>query len=161
MQKPRQTPPTIRRRIKTIHVVQTADASPSVTLSGPEMALPIIAALYADLEANKEHFLALALNTRSRVIGWSHVSTGSINASIVHPRELFSAMLRMDAVAVILVHNHPSGEVTPSNDDVALTARLTRAGDLLGITVLDHLIIGPVPAVGLPNWLSMKAAGLM
>ena len=70
------------------------------------------------------------------------VSVGSLNASIVHPRELFKEAVRLSAAAVIVVHNHPSGDPTPSGADLQLTRRLVRAGDVLGIEVLDHVVIG-------------------
>ena len=161
MEPPSQSPVRIRRRFKTVLVTKAAEASPATQALGPEEALPLIAALYEDLDANKEHFLALSLNARNRVTGWTHVSTGTINASIVHPRELFAALLRLDAVATVLIHNHPSGETDPSNDDLALTRRLRQVGELIGITVVDHLIIGPVPETGLPEWTSLKQLGLI
>jgi len=91
--------------------------------------------------AAKEHFLALYLNARNVIIHEETVSIGSLNASIVHPREVFRPAITRSAAAVILVHNHPSGDVTPSQEDLNLTARLVEAGRLLGIDVLDHLII--------------------
>ncbi|MEK6536873.1 MAG: DNA repair protein RadC [Actinomycetota bacterium] len=91
--------------------------------------------------AAREHFLALYLNARNVIIHEETVSIGSLNASIVHPREVFRPAITRSAAAVILVHNHPSGDVTPSQEDLNLTARLVEAGRLLGIEVLDHLII--------------------
>ena len=91
--------------------------------------------------AAREHFLALYLNARNVIIHEETVSIGSLNASIVHPREVFRPAITRSAAAVILVHNHPSGDVTPSQEDLNLTSRLVEAGLLLGIEVLDHLII--------------------
>jgi len=91
--------------------------------------------------ANREHFLALFLNARNVVIHQETISIGSLNANIVHPREVFRPAIRRSAAAVILVHNHPSGDITPSQEDLNLTSRLVEAGRLLGIEVLDHLII--------------------
>ncbi len=161
MNKPTQTPAQTRRRFKTVLVTRPADASPVTVAEGPEAALPLLAALYSELDANKEHFMSLSLNARHRITGWTHVSTGTLNASIVHPREVFSALLRLDAMATVLVHNHPSGETSPSGDDISLTRRLHQIGQLIGIEVVDHLIIGPVPAAGLPNWTSLKMMGLL
>lgn len=70
------------------------------------------------------------------------ISIGHLNASIVHPREMFKEAIRRSSAAVILVHNHPSGDLTPSQEDIATTERLKQAGELLGIEVLDHLIVG-------------------
>jgi len=91
--------------------------------------------------ASREHFLALYLNARNVVIHEETVSVGSLNANIVHPREVFRPAINRSAAAVILIHNHPSGDVTPSQEDLNLTARLVEAGRLLGIEVLDHLIV--------------------
>lgn len=89
----------------------------------------------------KEHFVALYLNARNVVIAEETISIGSLNANIVHPREVFRPALTCAAAAVILAHNHPSGDVTPSQEDLNLTARLVEAGRILGIEVLDHLIL--------------------
>ncbi|MCL4078960.1 DNA repair protein RadC [Coriobacteriia bacterium Es71-Z0120] len=91
---------------------------------------------------DREHFWALALNTKNRLIKIIEVSIGSLSASIVHPRELFKEAVRSSAASVVVVHNHPSGDPTPSSADIHLTQRLVRAGDVLGIEVLDHVVIG-------------------
>ncbi|MBE0475528.1 MAG: DNA repair protein RadC [Coriobacteriia bacterium] len=91
---------------------------------------------------DREHFWILALNTKNRLLRLLEISVGSLNASIVHPRELFKEAVRVSAASVVLVHNHPSGDPTPSGADMQLTRRLVRAGDVLGIEVLDHVIIG-------------------
>ncbi|SDE73400.1 RadC family protein [Sporomusa acidovorans] len=90
----------------------------------------------------KEHFMALLLSTKNHVIARAIISVGSLNASIVHPRELFREAISYSAAAVILVHNHPSGDPTPSQEDISLTKQLVEAGNLLAIFVLDHVIIG-------------------
>ncbi len=92
--------------------------------------------------AEREHFWSLALNTKNRLVRMVEISVGSLNASIVHPRELFKEAVRCSAASVVVVHNHPSGDPTPSGADIQLTRRLVRAGDVLGIEVLDHVIIG-------------------
>jgi DNA repair protein RadC len=91
---------------------------------------------------DREHFWSLALNTKNQLIKLSEVSVGSLNASIVHPRELFKDAVRVSAAAIVVVHNHPSGDPTPSGADIQLTRRLAKAGDVLGIELLDHVIIG-------------------
>lgn len=90
----------------------------------------------------KEHFLALHLDSKNRIICLDKVSSGSLNASIVHPREVFKAALLSSAAAVLFIHNHPSGNPEPSKEDIELTTRLKQAGELLGLRVLDHIIIG-------------------
>ncbi|RQD70626.1 MAG: JAB domain-containing protein [Tindallia sp. MSAO_Bac2] len=90
----------------------------------------------------KEVFNILLLNTKHEVISVEKISVGSLNASIVHPREVFQPAIRKSSSAIILVHNHPSGDPTPSKEDVNITKRLVESGDLLGISVLDHVIIG-------------------
>jgi DNA repair protein RadC len=90
----------------------------------------------------KEHFKVLLLNTKNHIISREEISVGSLNASIVHPREIFNAPLRKSAASVILVHNHPSGDPSPSQEDLEVTRRLADAGHILGIAVRDHLIIG-------------------
>lgn len=91
--------------------------------------------------ATREEFLILLLNARHEAIGRETVSVGSLNASIVHPREVFKPAIVASAASVILVHNHPSGDPEPSEEDLAITKRLVEAGELLGIGVLDHVII--------------------
>lgn len=105
---------------------------------------------------DREHFWTLALNTKNRLIRVVEVSVGSLNASIVHPRELFKDPVRLSAASVIVVHNHPSGDPTPSGADIQLTRRIVRAGDVLGIEVLDHVVIG-----GGGEHASMRDLGLM
>ncbi len=94
------------------------------------------------LKHKKEVFLALLLDAKNRLIRDIQISEGSLTASIVHPREVFSAVVRNSAAAVLFVHNHPSGDPTPSTEDIAITRRLQQAGTLLGVRVLDHIIIG-------------------
>lgn len=88
-----------------------------------------------------EHFGLLLLDTKHRVTRTALLSVGTLDASIVHPREVFRAAATAGAAALVLFHNHPSGDPTPSADDVALTRRMMRAGDLMGIAVLDHIIV--------------------
>ncbi|QWV94892.1 DNA repair protein RadC [Geomonas oryzisoli] len=90
----------------------------------------------------KEHFIALHLDGKNRIVCCDMVSTGSLNQSIVHPRELFKTALLSSAAAVILLHNHPTGDPTPSTEDLTITRRLQEAGDLIGVRVLDHIVIG-------------------
>jgi DNA repair protein RadC len=92
-------------------------------------------------EKAKEHFKLVLLNTRNKIIGISTISVGTLNASLVHPREVFKDALAHNASSIILVHNHPSDDPDPSDDDLTVTRRLADAGRLMGIEVLDHIII--------------------
>ena len=92
-------------------------------------------------EATKEHFLILCLNARRQLIHLETVSIGTLSASLVHPREVFSPAIAHAAAAVVAVHNHPSGDSTPSSEDRDVTRRLQRAGELLGIPLADHVVV--------------------
>ena len=98
--------------------------------------------IFDTLDADKEHFVLLAMNNKNRVNGFKVVSTGSLTASLVHPREVWRAALHLSAAAVVLVHNHPSGDPVPSQEDQEITRRLKETGDMLGIRVLDHVVLG-------------------
>ena len=89
----------------------------------------------------KEHFRALSLDSRNQLIGIDDVSIGTINANLVHPREVFKTAIQHLAVSIVIVHNHPSGDPEPSEDDIRSTKRLVEAGKLIDIDVLDHIII--------------------
>jgi DNA repair protein RadC len=103
----------------------------------------------------KEHFMALFLDTRNHPIETRTISIGSLDSSIVHPRELFKEAISHSAASIILVHNHPSGDTEPSDEDVQLTKRLIEAGEVLGIEILDHIVISD------NSHLSMKSKGLI
>lgn len=90
----------------------------------------------------KEYFMALLLDGKNRILKRVQISEGSLNQSIVHPREVFNVAVRDSAAALILLHNHPTGDPTPSTEDLEVTRRLREAGELMGIKVLDHIIIG-------------------
>ncbi|MDD5287100.1 MAG: DNA repair protein RadC [Desulfuromonadaceae bacterium] len=93
-------------------------------------------------DSRKEYFLALLLDGKNRIIRRVQISEGSLNQSIVHPREVFNPAVKESAAAVILVHNHPTGDPAPSCEDIAITRRLKEAGEIMGIKVLDHIIVG-------------------
>ena len=90
----------------------------------------------------KEHFAIMLLNTKNHILGLTDISVGSLTASIVHPREVFQTALRYAAAAIILFHNHPSGDPSPSKEDIQVTHRLVKAGQIMDIPVLDHIILG-------------------
>ena len=103
----------------------------------------------------KEHFYVLLLDTKNKIISWDEISKGDLNSSIVHPREVFKYALRYSANSIICLHNHPSGDPTPSSQDIDITKRLEEVGDLVGIRLLDHIIIG------YNKYVSLKEKGLM
>ncbi|MFD2670488.1 RadC family protein [Marinicrinis sediminis] len=103
----------------------------------------------------KEHFVCLFLNTKNHVVGQETLSMGSLNASIVHPREVFRAAIKRSSASIICVHNHPSGDPEPSPQDLDMTKRLMDAGEIIGIEVLDHIIIGD------QQFISLKQKGYM
>jgi DNA repair protein RadC len=103
----------------------------------------------------QEHFVCLFLNTKNQVIHKKCVFIGSLNSSVVHPREVFKEAIRHSAASIICVHNHPSGDPTPSREDIEVTERLVQAGYLIGIEVLDHLIIGD------QTYFSMREKGII
>ena len=123
------------------------------TVRSPEDAHQILQGYFADLP--NEHFVALLLNTKNHVIALTPVSEGSLNASIVHPRELFQRAILGNCASVILAHNHPSGDPNPSPEDLELTRKLAEAGKLLDIAVLDHVILGD------GSFVSLKERGLL
>lgn len=90
----------------------------------------------------KEYFKSILLNTKNEIIATEDISIGSLNSSLVHPREVFVGAIRKSASSIILMHNHPSGNPNPSNEDMKITKRLIEAGKIIGIEVLDHIIIG-------------------
>ena len=106
-------------------------------------------------DQQREHFKTLFLNARNQIVHSEMTSIGSLSSAIVHPREVFGWAVQYHAASVILAHNHPSGDVSPSQDDINLTRRLVQAGEILGIDVLDHLIVGH------DDFISMKERGLI
>lgn len=122
-------------------------------ISKPEDAARLVMPEMRHLD--REELRAILLDTKNRLIQVETVAVGSLNSAGVEPREVFKSAVRQSAAAVILTHNHPSGDPTPSRDDVALTKRLLQAGELLGIEVLDHVVIGD------GKYISLKAEKLM
>ncbi|ASS66331.1 MULTISPECIES: DNA repair protein RadC [unclassified Paenibacillus] len=112
--------------------------------------------LMEDLRYHKvEHFVCLFLNTKNHIIARETISVGTLNASLVHPREVFRSAIRHGAASIVCAHNHPSGDPSPSPEDAALTRRLAEAGELVGIDVLDHIVIGD------GVFISLKEQGLL
>jgi len=104
---------------------------------------------------DREHFRVVSLSTKNHVLGISSISVGSLNSSLVHPRECFKEAIRRNSNAIILLHNHPSGDPNPSREDIDVTRRLSDGGQILGIEVLDHVIIGD------NRYISLKERGIL
>ncbi len=126
-----------RYRVTLVREGRAIPTAESVHTS--EGATAILRPLFDGLD--REQFLICGLDAKHKLIGINVVSTGSLNLTIVHPREVFKPLILMNAGAWLCAHNHPSGDITPSPEDRILTKRLREAGELLGITLLDHLIL--------------------
>jgi len=103
----------------------------------------------------QEHLKLIMLNTKNVVIGIKDISIGSLNSSIVHPREVFCEAIKKSSASIIICHNHPSGDPSPSNEDINVTQRLKESGKLIGIELLDHIIIGD------GKYISLKEKGIL
>ena len=109
--------------------------------------------------ADVESLIVVFLNTRRRPIGWQIISTGTLDTLLVHPREVFKPAIVMNAAAIILAHNHPSGDTTPSEADIKVTRDLIRAGQLMKIEVMDHVILGTATPERPKSWASLRELG--
>jgi DNA repair protein RadC len=130
-----------------------------IPVNTPAEAAQLVREEMRDLD--REEFRVVLLNTKNALIRVADVSRGSLNASIVEPREVFKDAIAASAAGMILVHNHPSGDPTPSSEDIAITKRLVKAGELLNIAVLDHVIIGQRATGRDKDYVSLKELGLM
>ena len=133
---------------------------PDYGLDGPGKPVQTPEEAYKSMQSKlsgkkKEHFYVLCLNTRGRVNDTRQVSIGNLDSSLVHPREVFKDAISTLASTVILVHNHPSGDLEPSAEDINLTKRLVEAGELLGIPVIDHIIVSD------KGYISLKSRNLI
>ena len=148
---------------KAIQLKASVELARRIALTGTTNKPPVIDSVESAagllrphlVDKKKEHFVALLLDNRHHLIRLSSIAIGSLSATLVHPRELFKEAIAASAAAVIVAHNHPSGDPEPSAHDLELTERLVEAGQVLGIEVLDHLIIGAEGVV------SLAAAGAM
>jgi len=141
----------------TFELVKRLENAPTevtrLTIKSPEDVIKTARALLKGKK--KEHFVVICLDTRNHLIKTNVVSIGSLDCSIVHPREVFKEAISSSAASVIFIHNHPSGDPTPSEDDIKITKRLIEAGDIVGIEVLDHIVICD------SEHISMKAQNLI
>ncbi|PNZ70475.1 JAB domain-containing protein [Staphylococcus croceilyticus] len=120
--------------------MNTRSTHEKVKIKSPKDVADMMMAKMKDL--TQEHFIALFLNSKNVVMKEEVIYKGTLNSSVIHPREVFNAAIRASSNAIIVVHNHPSGDVTPSKEDIATTIRLKECGHILGIDLLDHIIIG-------------------
>lgn len=125
-----------------LSVIRESTASEPITIGSPEDVASLDFIQTELVSSDREKFICLHLNIKHMVTSYEVVSIGSLNSSVVHARETFKGAILANAAAIILVHQHPSGDPTPSADDIAVTKRLVEAGNIIGITVLDHLIFG-------------------
>lgn len=131
------------RELKIVYVREVAEEAGPLARLHIHMPRDAASVVLSHLQAEPvEVFGVLCLTTKQELIGYHEVSRGSLNASIVHPREVFKAGVMRNAAAIIVAHNHPSGDPTPSPEDVQLTDRLKAAGVLLGIDLIDHIVVG-------------------
>ena len=136
--------------VRRLNIEQT---EPKYTIHGPEDAAHI---LFPRVKfEQKEHFMLVCLDTKNHVTDISDISVGSLTASVVHPREVFKEAVSRSAASVIIAHNHPSGDPSPSREDIAVTQRLVKAGKVMDIPVLDHIILGN------ERFVSLKEKGMM
>ncbi|MGG7076450.1 RadC family protein [Clostridium sardiniense] len=112
--------------------------------------------LYGEMGASNQEVLKLIiLNTKNEVVKIKDVFKGSLNSSLVHPREIFNEAIRSSAASIIICHNHPSGDPTPSSEDIKVTTRINKSGEIIGIKLIDHIIIGR------NNYVSLKEKGIL
>lgn len=132
-------------------IASLAEDTISVKISSSSEAIKFCQQFFSRLasDAKQEEFHIVTLDTKNQVIDTHQITVGTLDASLVHPREVFRAAIKDSASSVILVHNHPSGDPTPSREDIAVTRRLTESGSLIGIDVLDHIVLGRATAVSI------------
>ncbi|WP_195513973.1 JAB domain-containing protein [Turicibacter sanguinis] len=133
----------VAKRINIVSIKMVKESSflyQTRTISSPKDAYEMIKEQLEGLD--REQFIIACLNTKNEPTNISVVSVGTLNKAIVHPREVFKTAILSNAASIMAFHNHPSGDTTPSDQDIQLTHRLVEAGELLGIKLLDHLIIG-------------------
>jgi len=123
-----------------IQLVRESKPIKEYSIKTPDDAYELVKDELASLD--REAFLVISLSTKNKVLGVNMVSIGSLNANVVHPRDVFKLAILQNASNIILLHNHPSGETEPSKDDIEVTHRLEEAGKLLGIEVIDHIVVG-------------------
>ena len=133
---------TENKRVALEKEVSTNYPDLTYAVKSPEDAVNVGKGFMRIHEEPEEYMYMICMNTKNKIIGVFEISHGSVNSSIVSPREVFQKALLANAVSIIVMHNHPSGDPTPSREDVEVTKRLVEAGKIVGVEVLDHIIIG-------------------
>jgi DNA repair protein RadC len=146
-----------RLKIATWTVVRESGQPSPRILDAPEIVVDLARDLLRDCDDDKEHFWVVLLNAKNHYLLAHMVSTGTQSSTLVHPREVLGPALREGASALILIHNHPSGDPTPSREDTRLTRQLVEAAQLMDLRIHDHIVIGN----GTGAWLSFSSRGLM
>lgn len=142
-------------QIVSIHMVKEKELEVEygVQISCPQDTVPVIQKMIGN--SDREHMILLTLDTKNKITSISIVSIGSLNMSIVHPREIFKIAILANAASIIIAHSHPSWDCNESKEDIVMTRRLIECGDLLGIELLDHIIVGG------DNYISLREKGII
>jgi DNA repair protein RadC len=153
------SPPARRYRLKlaTWTIVREAGQPSARKLDSPSAVVALAHDLACSADDGREHFWAVLLDAKLGYLLHTEVSVGTLTGTLVHPREVFAPALREGAASLILAHNHPSGDPTPSRDDIRLTRQLVDAGKLLDVPIHDHVIVGN----GTNAWLSFAERALL
>ena len=145
----------LRSILEFVRKVNSPNVNKRVVIRSPKDVFDLVR---ADMEfLQVEHFDVIGLSTKNHVIFRENISIGSLNASLVHPRETFKGLIRRSCASCILVHNHPTADTTPSSEDISLTNNLVECGKMLGIEVIDHIIVGAVGG----GYISFKEKGMI
>jgi len=121
---------------------QGVNYSNMITINSPSSVVKALNDLFEMDTLAVEHMVMVMLDSKHRILGVNTISTGTVNSSLVSPREVFQMALLQGAVSIVIAHNHPSGNPSPSPEDIAVTKRIQEAGKLIGVNLLDHLIVG-------------------
>lgn len=141
--------------LHNILIKESASNYPIENFTSPETVVEMLCDVFRMDKKAEEYVYLLALNTKGKLLGLFEVSHGTVNASLAEPREIFIRVLLSGAKSIILTHNHPSGDTTPSRDDLSVTKRIEECGKIMGLPLLDHIIIGK------ENFYSMKQYGVI
>jgi DNA repair protein RadC len=129
----------ISKRLKFANEMESETKMKSDPITNPNYAVELIRSKLTSY--SKEHFLVMSFDTRNKLLGVDNISIGTLTASMVHPRETFEAAIRRHAAQIIAAHNHPSGDCEPSEEDIKITKRLSEAGKIMGIELIDHIVL--------------------
>ncbi len=141
--------------IKAVYEKLTIQEGTAQYVANPISDAQTVYALFSFLQQEtKEHFIALHLDVKNRILCIDRISAGTMTGSLIHPREVFKTALLSSAASLLLIHNHPSGDPTPSREDLAITEKLKGASEIMGIALLDHVIIGD-------GYVSLKEKGYL